>query len=69
MFTCDDYFVILCNGFIVRYAFDDVKSFVTEEVIVYSLLLVEGYVGRCVVGFRCGCRVDMDFNGWVFYVW
>lgn len=62
--SCDDHPVTPRNGFAVRHTLDDAKGFVAEEVIVHPLLPVEGYVGRCMAGLRCGCGVNMYLYGW-----
>ena len=69
MLVCDDHSMTPRDGFAVRHTLDDTKSFVAQEVIVYPLLLVEGYVGRCVAGLRCGCGVNMDLYGWALHTW
>ena len=69
MLSCDDHPTTPRNGFAVRHMLDDAKSFVAQEVIVHPLLPVEGYVGWCVAGLRCGRGVNMDLYGWALHTW
>lgn len=63
MLSCDDHPITPRNGFAVWHTLDDAETFVAEEVIVHSLLPVEGYVGRCVAGLRYGRWVNMYLYG------
>ena len=69
MLASDDHPMTPRDGFAVRHTLDDTKSFVAQKVIVYPLLPVEGYVGQCVAGLRCGCGVNMDRYGRALHTW
>ena len=69
MLSSDDHPMTPRNRFTVWHTLDDTKSFVAKEVIVHPLLPVEGYVGRCVAGLRCGRWVNMYLYGWALHTW
>ena len=62
MLSCDDHPVEPCNGVAVAvwYTLNDTKGFISEEVVIHSLLPVKRDVGWHVAGRGCGHRVNVD---------
>ena len=69
MLPSDDHAMAPRHWFPIWHAFDDSESFIPEEVVIYSLLPVEGHVGRGVACFWCCRKVNMYLYGWAFHAW